>query len=213
MINYDVSPAELIARIRKIKPKWMDKARARKDNDARAGKYTDGSEFWGEIKDVYIALQHEKCAYCEMKLAGKKYGSKVHEVEHFRPKSRVRAWPGKIKRLADYTPPCPTGAESNVGYYLLAYNPFNYAIACTRCNSSLKSDYFPVKETRMLAEEDAGKLSAEAPLLIYPISTFDAKPEDLITFVGVTAIPVHSSGYDHERARVTSIFSTSTTRT
>lgn len=203
MIRYAIPPATLIAAIDTVKPGWTARARARKDAYALAKMYAGGSEFWGDIKDVYIDLQHEKCAYCEMKLAGKHYASKVHEVEHFRPKSRVRAWPGQLKRLAGYVPPCTTGAENASGYYLLAYNPFNYAIACTRCNSSLKSDYFPVKGTRSISEEDVGKLSGEEPLLIYPISSIDVDPESLITFIGVTAVPANAAGPDFERARVT----------
>lgn len=203
MINYRIGRAELIAQIGQARPTWTARARARTDDYALAKAYTGGSEFWGEIKDVYIRLQHEKCAYCEMKLAGKEYASKVHEVEHFRPKSRVRAWPGTLKRLAAYVPPCPTGSDSAGGYYLLAYNPFNYAIACTRCNSSLKSDYFPVKGKRNFKDEDVGKVFSEQALLIYPISDIDTDPAELITFSGVLAVPVQASGFGYERARVT----------
>lgn len=203
MIRYEIDPAELIARIDRHNPRWIARARARKDDYAAAKAYTGGPEFWGQIKDVYIDLQHEKCAYCEMKLAGKAYGAKVHEVEHFRPKSRVRPWPAGIARLAAYVAPCPTGAASTSGYYLLAYNPFNYAIACTRCNSSLKSDYFPVRGIRNITEEDVGKLGSEQPLLVYPISSVDADPEALITFDGVMAVPKHDDGPEFERGRVT----------
>lgn len=203
MIAYPIDPAALIARIENEKPGWLARARLRKDEYAQAGMYTKGSEFWGEIKGVYIALQHEKCAYCEMKLAGKQYAAKVHEVEHFRPKSQVSAWPGDIKRLKGYTAPCATGSTSATGYYLHAYNPFNYAIACTRCNSSLKSDYFPVRGTRNFHDEDAGLLRSEDPLLLYPIAGLDTDPAELITFVGVLAVPVHASGPRYERADVT----------
>lgn len=203
MIAYPVDPAELIARIEKEKPGWLERARIRKEEYAKAGMYTEGSEFWGDIKGVYIALQHEKCAYCEMKLAGKAYAAKVHEVEHFRPKSRLRAWPGDIKRLKGYKAPCATGGASAGGYYLHAYNPFNYAIACTRCNSSLKSDYFPVRGTRNFHDDDAGLMRSEDPLLVYPIAGLDTDPAELITFVGVLAVPVHASGPAYERAEVT----------
>ncbi len=203
MIAYPIDPAELIARIEQAKPGWLERARARTGQYAAARAYLDGSEFWGEIKDVYISLQHEKCAYCEMKLAGKAYAAKVHEVEHFRPKSRLRAWPGDIKRLKGYQPPCATGSASATGYYLHAYNPFNYAIACTRCNSSLKSDYFPVRGTRNFHDDDAGRLHSEDPLLVYPIAGLDTDPAQLITFIGVLAVPVHGSGPLYERAEVT----------
>ncbi|SDA53941.1 MULTISPECIES: hypothetical protein [unclassified Janthinobacterium] len=203
MIRYAIAPAALIDAINIKKPSWLRRADERTEQYRKQGAYGDGSEFWGEIKEVYIALQGEKCAYCETKLAGITYASKVHEVEHFRPKSRVRAWPGTLPRLTAYVPPCATGAASAGGYHLLAYNPFNYAIACTRCNSSLKSDYFPVRANRLFSEQDPGKLLIEEPLLIYPISDFDIDPESVITFVGVQAVPRYKQGAHYQRARIT----------
>lgn len=56
MIRYDVDPADLIARIQKMKPKWIGNAEKRKEEYKKAGKYTGGTEFWGQVKDVYISL-------------------------------------------------------------------------------------------------------------------------------------------------------------
>ena len=40
---------------------------------------------WSETKQVYIELQHSKCAFCEKPLEGRI----EQDVEHFRPKGEV----------------------------------------------------------------------------------------------------------------------------
>lgn len=204
MIRIQTSQQALYDAIDAEKPLWQQKAKERTQQYKGLGKYGGGSEFWGDIKNVYINLQHEKCAYCETKLAGKSLASKVHEVEHFRPKSQVSKWPGKPKKGATaYEPPCEVGGESGNGYYLLAYHPLNYAIACTRCNSTLKSDYFPVRGKRNVKGSDPIKLKSEDPLLVYPLSNVDADPSDLIRFEGVLAVPTKSKGKNYQRALIT----------
>lgn len=200
MIRIPVTSDNLEASINKLNATWLKRAAARTATYARAKRYTGGSEFWGQIKDIYIDLQFEKCAYCESKLAGKKLSSKVHEVEHFRPKSRIRKWPGAKSK---FVPPCAVGGENAKGYFLLAYHPFNYAIACTRCNSTLKSDFFPVRGKRKTAGSTPSAMAAEDHLLIYPISNVDRDPADLIHFDGVLAVPAKKKGADFERALVT----------
>lgn len=193
---YDLIDAE--------EPTWQQKAKDRTKTFKALGQYEKGTDFWGDIKNVYIDLQHEKCAYCETKLAGKVLASKVHEVEHFRPKSQVRVWPGKPKKgLTPFVPPCNVGAASDNGYYLLSYNPLNYAIACTRCNSTLKSDYFPIRGKRNIKGSDPIKLKSEDPLLVFPLSDVDTDPSDLIRFDGVLAVPVKSKGKNYQRALIT----------
>jgi hypothetical protein len=201
MIRYPIEPQVLIDRIAQHKPTWLGRAEQRTQQYLQAQTYTGGAEFWGEIKDVYIDLQHEKCAYCETWLQGKAHASKVHEVEHFRPKSKVRAWPNRKKPAwRDFPPDIATGAGHDTGYFALAYHPFNYAIACTRCNSSLKSDHFPVRGARQPSLLDPSTAHAEDALLVYPISHIDDDPRTLICFEGVLAVPVHASGPQHERA-------------
>ena len=182
MVRYPVGRQELIDLINTKRPTWIGRAQTRTAAYALARDYTGGSEFWGEIKDVYIQLQHEKCAYCETKLQGAQYASKVHEVEHYRPKQSVKAWPNlNLTYLANFQAAWATGAESQVGYYQLPYHPFNYAIACTRCNSTLKSNYFPIRGPRDVAGSDPTQMYGESALLIYPISDIDEDPGDLIT--------------------------------
>lgn len=204
MIRIETTQADLEQAIYATNQTWIDRAKGRTAEYAKAKKYTGGTEFWGDIKKVYIDLQHEKCAYCESKMAGADLASKVHEVEHYRPKSRVRRWPAAAKKkIAAYEPPCECGGESASGYYLLAYHPLNYAIACTRCNSTLKSDYFPVAGKRKISGSDPVQLLEEKPLLVYPIGNLDDDPAKLIRFDGVLAVPRVSRGPRRHRAQVT----------
>lgn len=200
MVRYPIEKQELIDAIKKHKSTWLKRAEDRTKEYRQAAAYTGGNEFWGEIKDVYIKLQHEKCAYCETKLQGAELASKVHEVEHFRPKSSVKAWP-----LAGnpFQSTWPLGAASGAGYYQLAYHPFNYAIACTRCNSTLKSNCFPVAGTRDVHGGDPTHMYGEDALLVYPVSDIDDDPTDIIGFEGVTAQARHTSGKKRQRALTT----------
>ena len=202
MIRYSISEAELVARINKQSKNWIARARERTQAYVEAGDFTDGSDFWGLIKQVYIDLQHEKCAYCETKLQGAALASKVHEVEHYRPKSSIKAWPNrKVEYWKDFNYPWATGKASSKGYYRLVYHPLNYAIACTRCNSTLKSNYFPVRGRRDFDSESPTTMQGESALLLYPVSSVDPDdPERIITFDGVLAIPVSKEGPAYERA-------------
>jgi len=202
MIRYAIPEADLIALINGKKPSWMARAQQRIQQYTAAGAYTDDSEFWGEIKQVYITLQHEKCAYCETKLQGAVLASKVHEVEHYRPKSSVKPWPNhNVEYWAKFKPTWNTGTGSKIGYYKLAYHHLNYAIACTRCNSTLKSSYFPIRGKRDVHNGNPANMLKESALLLYPVSTVDPDdPQDIITFEGVLAVPTQASGPEYERA-------------
>lgn len=193
MIRYPISAPELVALINAQNRTWIARAQIRTTQYVTAGEYTGGTDFWGDIKQVYITLQHEKCAYCETKLQGAVLASKVHEVEHYRPKTSVKAWPNN--------PGWKVGAFSKTGYYKLAYHHLNYAIACTRCNSTLKSNFFPIRGKRDVHNPDPTTMQGESALLLYPISSVDQDdPEDVITFNGVLAVPKHSAGPAYERA-------------
>ena len=207
MIRYPIEREDLIQRIRTLNSGWLARALERTEQYIDAQDYVGGSEFWGSIKQVYIELQHEKCAYCETQLQGAAYASKVHEIEHFRPKSSVKAWPERKKPAwSDFPAHIATGLPSEKGYYALAYHPFNYAIACTRCNSSLKSNFFPLRGVREVALADPSLSQAEDALLVYPISNVDTDPAQLIAFDGVLAVPRLLAGPDHERALTTIYF-------
>lgn len=201
MIRYPVTPDDLAKKIGDESKDWLANAKTKTDGFRAAKKYEEEKGTWSEIKGAYMALQHGKCAYCERKF-GKDRESKIeHDVEHFRPKSKVRAWPPKSRKLKY---PFPVGDASDNGYYLLAYNTGNYAVTCKKCNTIYKSDYFPIAgSARVIDDDDPHALAQEEPFLIYPIGDLDADPEDLITFEGPIAVPKQAAGRDYQRARVT----------
>jgi hypothetical protein len=204
VIRYQISRTELEELISAAVPSWLARASQRTGQFEVVGQYNEASGIWGEIKTVYMEIQHNKCAYCERELEDKEHGKIEHDLEHYRPKSNVRCWPtAQIRRAHGIQYDFPTGAARPGGYYWLAYDILNYATACKSCNSSLKRDYFPIAGDRApdLAENQA--LAAELPLLLYPISDVDDDPESVFTFAGI--IPVSRDGDDHrrKRARVT----------
>jgi hypothetical protein len=203
MIGYRVSLAELQREIESESPGWLEDARGRTDEFRRIGRFEEEASIWSRVKPVYMRLQGDcKCVYCERKLEPEEYGKGEQDVEHFRPKRNVKRWrtPAALGRAGVVFAAVPPGGG---GYHLLAYHPFNYAAACIPCNRALKRDYFPIATAYDLASEDPVALAAERPFLIYPIGDFDARPEDLIEFRGLSPHPVKAAGHDRDRARVT----------
>ncbi len=203
MIGYRVTKAELETLINAEVPDWLTRAAAKTAEFRVKGFYEEASSIWSEVKVVYMRLQgNSKCAYCERKLESIDLGKIEQDVEHFRPKSNVRAWPAP-KPLTDagivFTAAPPPGK----GYYLLPYHPFNYSAACKPCNTSLKKDCFPIAGKYDLPNDDPVKLKKEKPLLIPPVGDFDTAPEDLIKFHGVSPQAVAKRGYRRARALVT----------
>lgn len=206
MIRYSVSQSDLEAAIRRIAPDWLEDAAARTERFRAASRYNEAQGSWSRIKDAYMAVQHNKCAYCERKLAGPPEGRIEHDVEHYRPKSAVRAWPTEaIRKRRDLTYRFDTGAPLSGGYYLLAYHPFNYATACKTCNSSFKAAYFPIAKTRGPVSDQPADFASEGAFIPYPLGQFDDDPERIITFEGILPIPKVKSrnSVRHRRARVT----------
>ena len=203
MIRYAISLAKLKAKITAQSADWLDRAQARTDAFRAAGKYNEQSSIWSEIKPVYMRLQgNSKCAYCERKLESLDYGKGEQDVEHFRPKSSVKAWKAP-KALKDVGIPFASLPAGDKGYYLLPYHPFNYSAACKPCNSALKSNYFPIAGSYNLDKDDPTLLTGEQPYLLYPIGDLDDAPEKIITFHGLSPRPVAASGYPRNRALVT----------
>ncbi len=205
MIRYDISEADLRTRIDRQKANWQTRAAEATALFRQAGTYGERDDklwntqtygipprpFWGEIKAVYMRLQKNKCAFCERKLTVR---AKDHDVEHFRPKRAVMAWP-----------PLPADPPFPEGYYLLAYHPLNYATACEHCNRGLKRSYFPVAAARLSGQDDPVPLTPERPLLIYPLGPVDTDPEELLGFQGIIPVPKEADPdtYGYRRARVT----------
>ena len=203
MIGYRISRQDLEALIEAEKPGWLQRAANRTKSFRQKGRYDEKSSIWSDVKPVYMRLQGNcKCAYCERKLESIDYGKVEQDVEHFRPKGRVRLW-RMPKRLEDQGINATGVPNEDRGYYLLPYHPFNYAAACKPCNSALKKDYFPIAGDYDLEGEDPSDLLREKPYLIYPIGDFDRAPEQLIHFHGVSPQAVTGSGHERARALVT----------
>lgn len=202
MIRYPITKAELEAAVESEKRGWLAKANKKTDSFRAAGEFNEPTSrnSWSEIKAAYIRLQKNKCAYCERSFGHDRRSRIEHDIEHFRPKNSVKAWPPKSSSLS-YN--FATGDNSAKGYYLLAYNIFNYATACKTCNSILKAPHFPVQAGRILNSDSLVALNAEKPLLIYPIGDLDDNPEELITFEGILPVPKFKRGDRYRRARVT----------
>lgn len=209
MIRYkNTSYNKLLGLIDTENKNWLKRAKKRTESFRQLKKYSESSNMWREIVTVYMGIQHNKCAFCERKLEGPKTGGKREfDIEHFRPKSSVKSWPPKsfikeFKLPKDF--PKSSGAKN--GYYLLPYHPYNYTVACKPCNSSMKSNYFPINGKRQITGDDPRKMNNEKAYLVYPLGTFDENPEKIIKYEGVVAVPATSKGRIYERARVTILF-------
>ena len=102
------------------------------------------------VKNALIAMQHDKCCFCESKINHISYG----DVEHYRPK-------GGYKQ-DDSEPLQPPG------YYWLAYTWDNLLISCTLCNQQYKKNLFPLLFPDKRARNHHDDISEEQPLLINP---------------------------------------------
>jgi hypothetical protein len=100
----------------------------------------------------------------------------------------------------------PTSDGVTKGYYLLAYDIWNYCVSCKTCNTTYKSDFFPIEGMAGNRNEtDIRQLNrSEKPLLPYPLGTLDGHdPEDAITFLGYIPLPLTQRGRRHRRAVTT----------
>ena len=199
MIRYPLTLTEIEQRIDAKIPNWRSRARLRTTRLINKGKYEESSSIWSEVKPVYMAFQHNKCIYCEQHLEGGPLGTIAHDLEHYRPKGNVRAWPIVAGRY-----PFTTGDASD-GYYRLAYHLGNYAASCKVCNSLLKLDFFPIAASRIADQNAPADYAAELPFLCYPIGTADEDPKELLSFTispdGPIAIPKHSETEDADHWR------------
>lgn len=199
MIRYRVTEKQMKAAAEKAKPGWLAAARKRTTALVKLGKFDEASSIWSQIKPAFRALQGDKCAYCERLL---EEFAIEHDVEHYRPKSAVTAWPkpADAKRLGITF---PTGGGWETGYYWLAYQLKNYATACKSCNSTLKGTGFPIAGKRGKKLQTVEKLTAEKPLLIFPVGTWGDDPARLLTFDGITITPVATRGPNADRGWAT----------
>jgi len=206
MIRCLANQAFLENEINKRETTWLRRAAGRTNKFVKEKRYTEKKGIWSEVKPVYMIAQHEKCAYCERKLASEDFGGTIeHDLEHFRPKNSVEPWPTpaiSAERGLAYS--FTTGNAYTSGYYWLAYHVLNYCVACKKCNTPLKLNYFPIAASRSTKRAEPSALNdAERPFLIFPLDSVDEDPEELIEFVGILAVPKRKNGPRWRRAKVT----------
>jgi hypothetical protein len=189
MIRYPITDAALRSAINAENGNWLERANAHTRFMRTTRRFDEGGPSWSDIKIVLMRLQHMKCAYCERTLESEENGRIEHDVEHYRPKARVTEW-----ARAEQTLQRETGRANSRGYYWLAYEPWNYAIACKTCNTALKSDAFPIAGPRGKPFATSRALRSEKPYLCYPIGAVDEDPAHLVTFEGTLAVPAARRG-------------------
>jgi hypothetical protein len=197
MIRYPRALEDLDDAVDALSDTWRTRAADHTDTFRNAGSYQNHSAIWSEVKPLYIERQRMKCAYCE-----KRNENSVIEwdLEHFRPKGKVAAWPPP--NTYDFA----AGDGFDEGYYLLAYHLENYAAACKTCNSPYKHNHFPIAAARVIGGAHPEDHRGEEAFLIYPLGTGDDDPEDIIAFEGALAIPKQERTHNEwlwKRATVT----------
>lgn len=197
MIRYEITLRQLETAVDRLVPTWRKRAARRTARFVRDGRYAEAKAIWSEVKPVFMVIQKNKCVFCERQFESEQYGKIEFDLEHFRPKSSVAAWPvpGRHPHVYAFS----TGGDSAAGYYWLAYQLDNYAASCKSCNSNLKSNFFPISGLRTTAPGDLGP---EQPLLCYPLGSDDADPESLLTFVATTAVPKATDTQGKRRGEV-----------
>lgn len=186
MIRYIRHPEVIQRLVRKRMPTWQARALQRTQYHQTVGRFIktgetlpDGKkahDFWSEVKGVFLTAQFAKCIYCEKRLEA---SAIEWDLEHFRPKDAVTAWPYRF----------PTGPALPGGYYLLAYDLENYAASCKTCNTIHKSTYFPIAHARVANGSTVAAHQSEGAHLVYPHGDNAAEdPEAHIGFVGAQAV-------------------------
>jgi hypothetical protein len=183
----------ILRRLGTMANSWAGRAHHMTEENRRAGRHVRNTNIWSELKDGLVELQQQKCAYCERRLgsAGIEWA-----VDHFRPKGRISARKSLLANATD------VGGDSDVGYYLLAYDADNYVVACLTC-SARKANGFPTGRDRRPHTADPAELAQENAYLINPADRLDLDPEHAIAWRGPIPTPGQVAGFDRLRALVT----------
>lgn len=122
------------------------------EEDRRRRRANVDSEIWTapDVRQALLAVFHEKCAYCEMRVGGAESGG---TVDHYRPLANAM-WSGS--------------SDSPEHYGWLAYEWRNLYLSCLTC-ARAKSNLFPVEGPRapLLCSWSEAQ-SAEKRLLLDP---------------------------------------------
>jgi hypothetical protein len=148
--------------------------------DAGERRFTFDRAIYGDaaVKEALRRAQHDKCCFCESKIAHVMYG----DVEHYRPKAGHR----QAREEPLIVP----------GYYWLAYELTNLLFCCEICNRRFKGNLFPLDDPSRRATSHHRRLSRESPRFIDP-TTMD--PTAYIGFRDEVAFPIG----DHPTGRET----------
>jgi hypothetical protein len=200
VIRYPVNETKLRAAILRLDANWFTDAANELSGLPASPKTSDFKPLWRKIKQIYIDLQYSKCCFCEKPLEGKI----EQDVEHFRPKAEVKPWkvPPRLAAEGVVVQQRADGSSED-GYSQLAYEPFNYAMACKTCNSTLKRNLFPIEGRRDAIGTRPAAMRGEQALFIYPIGSIDVDPERLIEFDALSPLPKEQRGFGRRRALVT----------
>jgi hypothetical protein len=137
-----------------------------------------------EQKEALLSIFNGKCGYCESLITANQPG----DVEHFRPKGRVKDQYGKI-----VTRKFKNGKElPHFAYFWLAYERTNLFPACSACNRPTKLsgnkfgkwDMFPVRGFRATSP---GEEDQEEPLLLNPWTLDDTEKHFKFDETGIVA--------------------------
>lgn len=150
--------------------KWRKKAakaliiaRSKTTKAERSDYINSQSSIWSDLKPSLEKLSKRKCWYCE---SYEKRSDRA--VDHYRPKNNVR----------DSNP-------QRDGYWWLAFDPTNYRLSCTYCNSRRsdretgevggKGDYFPIYDETKRVKPEQLNFKRENPLLLDPCNPADVQ--------------------------------------
>lgn len=147
---------------------------------------------WGVLKKWLANISGDKCWYCEAKSSRAPF-----DVDHFRPKLGITVDGVELK--------------NHNGYYWLAYEWWNFRLACQRCNRPEKDDSgtlhgksneFPIHDERLRCVLPSGSLNLELPRLLDPCVQADC--ELLAHGLDGEVKPLASEGsWEYQRARYT----------
>lgn len=152
-----------------VEPDWKQRAHelsqrlcASEEGGERNALLKEAGEVWAGVKPALARASSNKCWYCETKQSRAE-----NDVDHFRPKNRVRSCAG------------------HPGYFWLAADVYNFRLSCQFCNrpgsdrtrepAGGKADHFPLVDeaTRCFGPED--DIELEDVVLLDPTVVADVQ--------------------------------------
>lgn len=181
---------------------WLNKAnevtrmlKLAKTKKERTKIIKDNSNLWGDLKTDLLEISNGKCWYSEAKKR-----VSFFDVDHFRPKNNVKTFEDDFET-----------ANSNEGYWWLAFQWKNYRPSGEICNRKKsddygvcrgKQDYFPLIKGCRIASTPDHDLEHEMPVLLDPTVYEDTV---LISFdINGEPMPAAAQGtLEYARAKIT----------